>query len=98
MTSKIIDMVLTGRPSKKIVNIVSNKIEDLTIHIREKIEEHGTIVNGVGLHKGQEKNIIFVAVEANKIQLLRDIISEHDPEAFLIITEASEILGRGIKI
>jgi len=98
ITSKVIDMVLTGRPSKKIVNIVSNKIEDLIPHIREKIEEHGTIVSGVGLHKGQEKNVIFITVEANKIQLLRDIISKHDPEAFLVITEASEILGRGVKI
>ncbi|WP_428024213.1 YitT family protein [Arcobacter sp.] len=98
VTSKVIDMVLTGRPSKKIVNIVSNKIEDLVPHIREKIEEHGTIVNGVGLQQGQEKNIILVTVEASKIQLLREIISKHDPEAFLVITEASELLGRGIKI
>jgi uncharacterized membrane-anchored protein YitT (DUF2179 family) len=39
-----------------------------------------------------------VTVEANKIQLLRDIISKYDPEAFLVITEASELLGRGVKI
>ena len=70
----------------------------MTFHIRENIEEHGTIVHGVGLQKGQEKNIIFVTVEANKIQLLREIISKYDPEAFLVITEASEILGRGTKI
>ncbi|WP_419767575.1 YitT family protein [Arcobacter sp.] len=98
ITSKIVDMVLTGRPSKKVVHIISNKVEDLTVHIRERIEEHGAVITGVGLHKGQDKNIIFVAVETNKIQLLRDIISKHDPEAFLIISEASEILGRGTKI
>ena len=67
ITSKIVDMVLTGRPSKKVVHIISNKVEDLTVHIRERIEEHGAVITGVGLHKGQDKNIIFVAVETNKI-------------------------------
>jgi len=98
VTSKVIDMVLIGRPSKKVVNIVSNKTEDLAMHIREKIEEHGAILSGLGLHKGQEKTIIYLAVEVSKIQHLRAIIAKYDPEAFIIITEASEILGRGIKI
>jgi uncharacterized membrane-anchored protein YitT (DUF2179 family) len=95
VTSKVIDMILTGRPSKKIVNIVSNNVEELTEHIREKIEEHGTILKGKGLHKDEEKTIIFVTVEAGKIQLLRDLVTEYDSEAFMIITEASEFLGRG---
>ncbi|ADG94459.1 protein of unknown function DUF161 [Arcobacter nitrofigilis DSM 7299] len=98
ITSKIVDMVLTGRPSKKVVHIISNQTEHLSWHIREKIEEHGAVVNGVGLHQEKNKNIIFVAVEASKIQLLREIVSKHDPEAFLIISEASEILGTGYKV
>lgn len=98
VTSKIIDMVLTGRPSKKVVHIISNQTEHLSWHIRERIEEHGAVINGVGLHKERDKNIIFVAVEASKIQLLREVVSMHDPEAFLIISEASEILGTGYKV
>ncbi len=98
ITSKIVDMVLTGRPSKKVVHIISNQTEHLSWHIREKIEEHGAVINGVGLHQEKNKNIIFVAVEASKIQLLREIVSKHDPEAFLIISEASEILGTGYKV
>jgi uncharacterized membrane-anchored protein YitT (DUF2179 family) len=98
VTSKIIDIVLTGRPSKKVVHIISNQTEHLSWHIREKIEEHGAVVYGVSLHQEKNKNIIFVAVEASKIQLLREIVSKHDPEAFLIISEASEILGTGYKV
>ncbi|AHJ11654.1 YitT family protein [Sulfurospirillum multivorans] len=95
VTAKIIDVILTGRPSKKVVKIVSNNVESLTEQIRERIEEHGTIFTGVGLHhQKQTKTMILLSVEISKIQLLKDIIREYDPEAFLIISEASEFLGR----
>lgn len=94
---KVIDLILTGRPSKKIVNIVSNNVDVLKEQIREKIEEHGTILTGIGLHQGQNKTIIYVTVEASKIDLLKNLITKYDPDAFMIITEASEFLGRGLK-
>ncbi len=92
---RVIDIILTGRPSKKIVNIVSNNVEVLKQQIRERIEEHGTILTGVGLHQNQNKTIIYVTVDASKIELLKDLIRKYDPDAFMIITEASEFLGRG---
>ena len=94
---RVIDMILTGRPSKKIVNIVSNNVEVLKEQIRERIEEHGTILTGIGLHQGQNKTIIYVTVEASKIDLLKNLITKYDPDASMIITEASEFLGRGSK-
>ena len=94
---RVLDIILTGRPSKKIVNIVSNNIEVLKEQIRERIEEHGTILTGIGLHQGQNKTIIYVTVDAGKIDLLKNLITKYDPDAFMIITEASEFLGRGLK-
>ena len=94
---RVLDVILTGRPSKKIVNIVSNNVEVLKEQIRERIEEHGTILTGIGLHQGQNKTIIYVTVDAGKIDLLKNLITKYDPDAFMIITEASEFLGRGLK-
>ncbi|PRM97066.1 YitT family protein [Aliarcobacter cryaerophilus] len=94
---RVLDIILTGRPSKKIVNIVSNNVEVLKEQIRDRIEEHGTILTGIGLHKGQNKTIIYVTVDAGKIDLLKNLITKYDPDAFMIITEASEFLGRGLK-
>ncbi|MCT7433014.1 YitT family protein [Aliarcobacter cryaerophilus] len=94
---RVLDIILTGRPSKKIVNIVSNNVEVLKEQIRERIEEHGTILTGIGLHQGQNKTIIYVTIDAGKIDLLKNLITKYDPDAFMIITEASEFLGRGLK-
>ena len=94
---RVLDIILTGRPSKKIVNIVSNNVEVLKEQIRERIEEHGTILTGIGLHQGQNKTIIYVTVDAGKIDWVKNLITKYEPDAFMIITEASEFLGRGLK-
>ena len=91
---KVLDVLLTGRPSKKIVNIVSTNVEVLKEQIRERIEEHGTILSGIGLHQGQQKTVIYVAVDVSKIELLRELIRKYDPDGFMIISEASEFLGK----
>jgi uncharacterized membrane-anchored protein YitT (DUF2179 family) len=39
--------------------------------------------------------MILIVVEVSKLQYLRELVRKYDPEGFLIITEASEMLGRG---
>ena len=95
VTTKCIDMILTGAPSEKVVHIASNRVELLSRRIRESLGEQGTVLTGTGLLIGQEKHLIFVTVEARRIMLLRDIVQQTDPDAFMVVMEASEMLGRG---
>lgn len=94
-TSRCINIVLTGGPSEKVVHIVTNEVEILAQKITEHIGPQGTILSGLGLQADQEKTMIFVVVEAGRITLLRDIVHQHDDKAFMIVMEASEMLGRG---
>lgn len=95
VTARCIDMVLTGAPSEKIVHIVSDQPERLSQKIGESLGRSGTVLHGTGLDPEQKKTMIFVTVEARRITLLRDIIRNNDPEAFMVVMEASEMLGRG---
>ena len=95
VTAKVIDMILTGRLNKKLVNLVTNKADLLKVKIREELGEYGTIIKGDGLYENQDKTMILIVVEVSKLQYLRDLVKKYDPEGFLIITEASEMLGRG---
>lgn len=95
VTAKVIDMILTGRLNKKLVNLVTNKADLLKVKIREELGEYGTIIKGDGLYENQEKTMILIVVEVSKLQYLRELVKKYDPEGFLIITEASEMLGRG---
>lgn len=93
VTSRIIDTLLTGRLNKKVVHLVTDKVDEFTIKIREELGPHGTIIQGDGFYK-EDKKIILIVVEVGKLQFLRSLVREHDPKAFMIITEATEMLGR----
>mgnify|MGYP000874907329 FL=1 len=94
-TAKCIDMVLTGAPSEKVVHIASNKSQILSQKISETLGQHGTVLTGKGLLGEEEKTLIFVTVESRRITFLRDLIRQHDPNAFMVVMEASEMQGRG---
>lgn len=95
VSAKGIDMVLTRGPSKKVVHIVSTKIELLCEKIVENLGKDGTIIEGNGIFEREAKRMIFLVVENRKIRLLRDIVEQSDKEAFMVVMEASELLGRG---
>jgi len=94
-TSKAIDVVLTGTLSTKVIHIATNKVEELTIEISKHLGEEGTILKGSALHKQGDKTLIFIVVDIKKLTLLKQIIQQTDDEAFMIVMEASEMLGRG---
>lgn len=95
ITSKMIDYILTGSLNKKVVYLVTQKTQELKKLITDELGPEGTIIKGDGLFEGQEKKMILIVVEVTKLQRLRQMVKETDPDGFLIITEASEMLGRG---
>jgi len=93
-TSKMIDMILTGRPLEKIVHISSSEcLTDLGKIIYDSIGVSGTIVKGNDLSLKENKDIIFVVVPINRLSALKDVIKSHDIHAKMIVMEASEMLG-----
>lgn len=95
VTAKCIDMILTGPLSEKVVHITSNRAEQLSEQFIEHLGRKGTILTGTGLYPEEQKTLIFLSVETRRISLLRDIIRENDPDAFMVVMDATEMLGRG---
>ena len=95
VTTKVIDFILTGSLNKKVVHLVTNKVDLFTKLIKEELGPEGTVISGQGFSNNEEKKIILLVVEVTKLQSLREMIIEHDKDAFMIISEANEMLGRG---
>jgi uncharacterized membrane-anchored protein YitT (DUF2179 family) len=95
VTSRCIDMILTGALTEKVVHIASSRPDELSQQISLQLGRQGTILKGTGLHRDEEKTLIFVTVDARRITLLRDIIRQTDPDAFMVVMDAAEMLGRG---
>lgn len=95
ITTKVINVMLTGNLNKKVVYLVTNHTQVLKEKIREELGPEGTILKGDGLFEGQDKQMILIVVKIGKLQRLRQMVKETDEKAFMIITEATEMLGRG---
>jgi len=70
-------------------------LETWVDNIFDNLEEKGTILRGEGLKNKEEKKVIFLVMYIKKIPRLKEIIEQTDDQAFLLVMEASEILGRG---
>ncbi len=90
--SKLIDLVLTGKSNQKIVHISSFKdLDDLSKTINEVIRVEGTIVNGNNLKLTENKDILFIVIDKNRINSLKNLLTQFDPEARMIVMEATVI-------
>lgn len=93
-TTKMIDMILTGRPNERVVHISScQSLESIGLLINEKIGVSGTLVKGNNLGLTEKKDMIFVTVPANRLNALKQLINAEDVTAKMIVMDASELLG-----
>jgi uncharacterized membrane-anchored protein YitT (DUF2179 family) len=77
------------------VHISTKNAELLSQHIIETLGIKGTIVTGQELDLKENKKIIMLVIESAKIIDLKYIANKYDEESFLVISDASEIMGRG---
>jgi uncharacterized membrane-anchored protein YitT (DUF2179 family) len=97
ITGKVIDMVMEGMSFEKALLIVSDKHEEIREKLLNDISRGGTFLNGEGMYLRKEKKVIFTVVNRRELAVLEDMIQKIDPEAFLTVFEAKEILGYGFK-
>ncbi len=94
ITTKMIDVILTGRPNGRIVHISSpNNLEKIGLLINDKIGVNGTLMKGNNLSLTQEKHLIFVTIPVNRLNALRQLVRTEDTSAKMIVMDASEMLG-----
>lgn len=97
ITGKVIDMTMEGVSYDKTLFIVSDKYDEIRDKIINDLERGGTMIKAEGMYQGQEKKIIFTNVSRREVYILRDFIHSIDPNAFITVIDASEILGLGFK-
>ncbi|MEJ5225587.1 MAG: DUF2270 domain-containing protein [Anaerolineales bacterium] len=87
------------RQSKKrrqlLAFIITDYGEAVAKNIMQQLKRGVTMVNGTGMYTGKPHNVLMCAVTITEIHNLKSAALAADPNAFVITTNASEILGRG---
>ncbi len=95
VTSRLIDTVLVGVQGQKIVHISSSKnLTELSTFISSELGVSGTIVKGNDLGVNEYKDIIFIMIDKNRLNSLKQLVSNYDPNVKMIVMEATEVLGK----
>ncbi len=97
ITGRAVDMLLEGANYNKALMIISDKHEEIRDRIVIDLERGGTYLKGVGMFTNAEKNVIFTVVSRREVAILEEHINRIDPDAFITIMDASEILGEGFQ-
>lgn len=95
VASKLIDTILVGAPNQKIVHISSVKnLAELSRIISENLGVSGTIIKGNDLGRTEYKDIIFLMIDKNRLNSLKQLVVEYDDQVKMIVMEATEVLGK----
>ncbi len=97
LTSKAIDVVQEGVAYAKAAYIISDPADVIGRRVLVDLSRGATAVQGRGLYTNEERPVLFVIVARAEISDLKRIVHSVDPKAFVVITEAHEVLGEGFK-
>jgi len=97
ISGRAIDLTIEGADYNKALLIISKKHAEIKQKLVSDLERGGTYLQGEGMFTGEEKRIIYTVVSRREVAILEEFISEIDPEAFITIMDAKEILGEGFQ-
>ncbi|KGR82837.1 membrane protein [Lysinibacillus odysseyi 34hs-1 = NBRC 100172] len=97
VTTKTIDIIQLGFSQSKMVYIITNKQDEIRDAIYKEINRGVTKIPAVGGYTESEKPVLMVVVYQTEFTKLKQIIQTVDPSAFVIVSDAYEVLGEGFK-
>ncbi len=97
ISTVVMDGVLYGLDKSKVAYIVTSNPRAITEEIDRQLERGVTYLHGEGSFSGEKKLVLMCAFKQKQIVPLKALVHAIDPEAFLIVCDAHEVLGQGFR-
>ena len=97
LSSVLLDKVVYGMDYSKVALIISDKYEEIAVAIDTKLDRGVTLLQGQGFYKRSDKYVLLSAVKRKQLAQLKEVVMTIDPNAFLILQDAQQVLGDGFK-
>ena len=94
----VIDLIGEGGFAGKGFLIVTSKPEEIAQKVSDDLGRGITFIRGMGYYSRKDLDIVYCVVSRNEMKQMKDIINRIDPFAFITISEAHEILGKGFTL
>lgn len=97
VSTTVTDAVLYGAERGKIVYAVTDCPDGIIKAVGERMSRGVTKIMAEGGFTRQPRVMLMCALRRHEVTALRNIIYEYDPKAFVVVTDAGEIIGEGFK-
>jgi uncharacterized membrane-anchored protein YitT (DUF2179 family) len=96
VSTKIVDLVVTGLSQRKAIFIISPQWEKISARILSEIHRGITILRGQGAYSAREQQILYTVVTFQEVATLKQIVRKEDPNAFVVVSDTTEVMGHRI--
>lgn len=93
--AKVSDGMIEGLKFSKVAFIISEKTEEIAKDIIDVMDRGVTSLDARGMYSGERKDVLFCVVSKKEIIQLKALVVGHDSQAFVIVSDAREVLGEG---
>lgn len=93
--SKALDMVVYRFDYSHVALIISRNYAEIAAGINDKLDRGATFLHGEGSYSHKNTKVVLTAVKKRQITELKELVMELDPNAFVIVQEAHQVLGDG---
>lgn len=94
---KAIDLVVEGIDESKAMFIVSDKAEEISALLFEKLKAGITIFKGMGGYSRVDRDIIYVILRRLEISKIKNAVRGVDEDAFITIHNVHEVIGKNVR-
>jgi len=95
ITGQVVDAVVYRFDYSKVAMIISAKHEQIATAIGKQLSRGSTYLHGEGTYGHQPTKVVLTAVKRQQLAELKQLVVEIDPNAFIIVQEAHQVLGDG---
>lgn len=96
-SSKVVDMIVYGVDRGKLIQVFSPSATEMSRRIISDVHRGATLVKTIGAFTGEERVMLMCAAKCSQYPAIKKIIKELDPHAFIIVSDANEVLGQGFR-
>jgi len=96
VSTQFMNFVLIGLSQRKAIMIISPKWDEISREIMNKLQRGVTIVRGQGGYTGKDLHILYSVITFTELSRFKELIRKIDPEAFVVVTETLEVMGKRI--
>lgn len=90
-----LDHIIDGNKTAKMILIVSDKYTEIANTIFAELDRGVTILDGKGWYSQADKNVILCVIKRDQLYATKQLVNRVDPAAFMILTDAKEVMGKG---